>query len=581
MKFKKLYNIFHVHATLLRIFLLLPALLFPGVIWGQTNITSLSSITDPDGHYVITQDITSGTPGVSTFNGTLEAAIDNDTKMPYRIKNLSAPLFTTLTGTVKNIVIENVTITSGDASGNTGAIACTANGAARIYNVGILGGSVGGSNDVGGLVGILDGTARVVNCYSYANITGGDSVGGIVGYNRVATTSASANLKTMVYCCMFYGDITGNAKKAPIYNGKLITNRGDQSGVSNYNYFLAEAPYMQDETQTSKYIYNCALMAEERFLNRFEFFRHILNGHRETAAWWVSDNRTDTALIMKWVMLPDSIGTSHGYPILKKWGKYPSVVNIDAEHATTGKPRNQGGKLGTLAVTIQMGNGAVFNKPDGAAITNTDTTLVITDKDTAHFNFNYYKVQLPYYNEVGTKNYNGNRVVTGWKIVSITGGTEGTYSTGEDVTYTAGVLTATPYNFADRNCTNKDLYSVSHRVFNQGAYWDVPYGVTAITIEPYWAKCTYLADAYADVTYNQAMGTASNVPNVGGGELYTNGNSYPIAGESQKVFTSKGDAIATKNNGLFLRLPLLTLMVTTSPTIPISSVLINVMQSIP
>ena len=551
MKFKKLYNIFHVHATLLRIFLLLPALLFPGVIWGQTNITSLSSITDPDGHYVITQDITSGTPGVSTFNGTLEAAIDNDTKMPYRIKNLSAPLFTTLTGTVKNIVIENVTITSGDASGNTGAIACTANGAARIYNVGILGGSVGGSNDVGGLVGILDGTARVVNCYSYANITGGDSVGGIVGYNRVATTSASANLKTMVYCCMFYGDITGNAKKAPIYNGKLITNRGDQSGVSNYNYFLAEAPYMQDETQTSKYIYNCALMAEERFLNRFEFFRHILNGHRETAAWWVSDNRTDTALIMKWVMLPDSIGTSHGYPILKKWGKYPSVVNIDAEHATTGKPRNQGGKLGTLAVTIQMGNGAVFNKPDGAAITNTDTTLVITDKDTAHFNFNYYKVQLPYYNEVGTKNYNGNRVVTGWKIVSITGGTEGTYSTGEDVTYTAGVLTATPYNFADRNCTNKDLYSVSHRVFNQGAYWDVPYGVTAITIEPYWAKCTYLADAYADVTYNQAMGTASNVPNVGGGELYTNGNSYPIAGESQKVFTSKGDAIATKNNGLF------------------------------
>jgi hypothetical protein len=161
-------------------------------------------------------------------------------------------------------------------------------------------------------------------------------------------------------------------------------------------------------------------------------------------------------------------------------------------------------------------------------------------------------VQLPYYNDVGTKNYNGNRVVTGWKIVGITGGTAGTYSTGEDVTYTDGELTATPYNFADRNCTNKDLYSVSGRVFNQGAYWDVPYGVTAITIEPYWAKCAYLADAYADVTYKQDMSQAYNVPNVGGGQKYTNGSSYSIAGDNnQKVFTSKSNATSSSNSGLF------------------------------
>ena len=59
--------------------------------------------------------------------------------MPFRIKNLGAPLFTTLTGTVKNLVIENVSIS---LSGKVGAIACTANGEARIYNVGILAGSV-------------------------------------------------------------------------------------------------------------------------------------------------------------------------------------------------------------------------------------------------------------------------------------------------------------------------------------------------------------------------------------------------------------------------------------------------------
>lgn len=36
-------------------------------VWGQTNISSLSEITASDGHYIITQDITGGTPGVSAF----------------------------------------------------------------------------------------------------------------------------------------------------------------------------------------------------------------------------------------------------------------------------------------------------------------------------------------------------------------------------------------------------------------------------------------------------------------------------------------------------------------------------------
>ncbi|MBR4594048.1 MAG: hypothetical protein IKO33_05645 [Bacteroidaceae bacterium] len=515
-----------------------------GAAWA-TDITSLSGITSENGTYVITQDINGGTPGVSTFSGTLEAAIDPETHMPYKITNLSAPLFTTLTGTVKNLVLKDVAITSGDASGNTGAIACTANGAARIYNVGILSGSVGGSNDVGGIVGFLDGTARVVNCYSYATIVSGDSVGGIVGYNKVAT--ASNNLKTMVMNCMFYGDITGGTTKAAIYGGTEIVNK-DANGVSNFNYFRLEAPFVAPTGIT----YNGALGAEDRFLKRFEFYRHLLNGHRELAGWWATGTYSKSDML-KWVLLPDNIGTAHPYPILMEQGKYPSVVNIDAEHAATGKPRNQGGKLGTLTVNIQMGDGAVYTRPSGAAITTSQLTLNITDKDTAHFNFNYYKVQLPYYNDVGTKNYNGNRVVTGWKIVSITGGTAGSYSTGEDVTYTDGVLTATPYNFADRNCTNKDLYGTggSNRIFNQGAYWDVPEGVTEITIEPYWAKCAYLADAYADVVYNTAMTSATNVPNVGGGQKYTNGNSYSIAGESQKVFTTKGNATSSSNSGLF------------------------------
>ena len=519
------------------------AALMPLMMWAQTtDITELSSITDMAGNYRITSNVSGA--GHSTiagpFTGTLEAAIDPTTHMPYRITGLDAPLFATLTGTVKNLVLENVNISQ---NGQVGAIACTATDSARIYNVGILSGSVASTgtstaNDAtdccGGLVGLLDGNSnasnapRVVNCYSYADITGGNYVGGIVGYNNYATTST--NRRSMVFACMFYGDITGGNNIAPIYNGTNIINR-DGSGVSNFNYFRLEAPYVQP----TGVAYNCALGAEDRFLQRFEFYRHLLNGQRKLAGWWATGTYSGSDML-KWVLLPDSLGTDHPYPVLMQQGKYPSVVNIDAEHAVTGKPRNQGGKLGTLTVNIQMGNGgAVFAPPTGASITTTSLTLNITDKDTAHFNFNYYKVQLPYYNDVGTNNYTGNRVVTGWKIVSITGGTPGSFSTGDD---------APAYNFADRNCTNKDLYGTggSNRVFNQGAYWDVPEGVTAITIEPYWAKCVYLADQNADKVYNTAMANEYNVPNVGGGQIYTNG--VPTF-NNQIVYTTIGNASAT------------------------------------
>ena len=558
----------------------------PYLIYGTTDFTNfVTNVNDgstASAYYKLATDVSaSGMDAITTpFTGNFDGGM-------HIISNLGHPLFNKVNGgTVKNVMLDDVTISSGT---NVGAVCGEATGDSRIYNCGVLAtgstvttdedgytkitscsSTIAGSNYVGGLVGLLDGTSRVINCFSYANITGGAEVGGIVGHNNLATTAAADNLKTMVMNCMFYGEVSGTSI-APIYNGQIITNDGDANGVNNFNYFRLEAAYIQNTDITK--VYNCALGAETRFLQRFEFFRHLLNSNRELAAWWASTSSTAVTKgeIMKWVLEPTQIGTTTPYPILKTPGKYASVVNIDAEHAATGKPRNKGGKLGTLTVNIQMGDGAVYNHPgtgeNEAQITTSQLILNITDKDTAHFNFNYYKVQLPYYNDVGTKNYTGNRVVTGWKIVSITvngnATTEGTgsYSTGDDVTYENGELTATPYNFADRSSTKKDLYSKSGRVFNQGAYWDVPEGVTAITIEPYWGKAVYLADAYWDVVYKNgsgngtaagtaydAMTTAANVPNVGGGERYNNSSTF----NGQVVFTFIEDAISSsKDNGLF------------------------------
>lgn len=562
-------------------------------MWGQTTITSLSQITATDGNYVITQDITGGSPGVSTFSGTLEANIDPTTKMPYRIKNLSAPLFTTLTGTVKNLVFEDVAITSGDSNGNTGAIACnmtgTSSNKAVIYNCGILSGSVSGSGNVGGLVGVLGSTsdnsqcyARVINCYSFADIDGGSVRAGIVGYNSFSSTNS--NQRTMVMNCMFYGDIdyTTDTNLYPIYGGLDINNYTSGGKLNTYNYYLYEAPYSKNKKITAvsntDQHYNHALAAEEKYLNRFEFYRYLLNSTRELAAWYATgdpangNSASATNKMLKWV-LDKSIAK---YPILKvqdsnTTGTYPSVINYDPVYTNdkTGKKiertsatleRNQGKNLGTLSVTISMPNTPTGGqgKPDGASLKNTTTSLTLqrTDKDYNNFNFNYDKVQLPYYNQVGSGNCTHNKVVTGWMITSIDAVTNDPYDSDNYKTadQTDADYDAPNYNFADRASSNKDLYSVSGRVFSQGAYFDVPDGVSSITIEPYWGNAAYLSDEYYDCcvkngSYSGVTIYNRETVNITGGKRYNNGTNYSINGDNQPVYTTIANAVASLGSG--------------------------------
>ena len=496
-----------------------------------TEISSLSQITNAAGFYKLSADCSDNVPtDIAEFTGWLDG--DN-----HIISGLSAPLFAKMSGgaVVRNLTLKDVSISS---SGKVGAIASEADGNARIYNIGILSGSVGSTDDYcGGLVGLLDGSARVINCFSYANITSGTTVGGIVGYNNYASTSV--NIMTMVMNCMFYGNITGGTSVYPIYGGQIISNAGDK-GINNYNYFSAE-----DLTATiGSSNYNCALGAEKRFLTRFEFYRQILNSTREQAAWYVTGSTDNAHAIMaKWV-LDKSIAP---YPILKPQDTYPSIVNIDAKNATSKTERNKGGLLGTLTVNIATSKATDggLDWPSDASVNTTSLTLNRTDKDEDNYNFNYDKVQLPYYNEVGSGNYTDNKVVTGWKITHINGSTEGsgTFTTGKDVSTDSEGQIVTPYNFADRKCTKKDLYAVTKRIYNQGAYFDVPDGVTSITIEPYWGKASYLSDEYYDKVYNTDY-TAYDMKLMG--QRYANKTNYTINGSLQMVYTNMGDAI----NGL-------------------------------
>ena len=501
-----------------------------------TSITSLSEINASNGVYKLSDSEGSNfaysdtnKPTVTTFSGILDG--NGQT-----ITGLDAPLFTTLTnGTVRNVNLSGVNISS--YSGLTGSIAGTANGGSRIYNVGILDGEVGSSNDCcGGLVGKLDGSARVINCFSYAKITGGTTVGGIVGYNNYKTTAN--DLRTMVMNCMFYGDITGGSTISPVYGGENIDNL-NPGGLATYNYY-ADSQLKTKAISDKKY--NCTLAMEDRFLVQCELYRLLMNSNKKLAAIYATGSADNADQMAKWVLetADRQIENPKPYPVLRQREqnkKYPSIINIDAEHANqlvlkNGRPkeedRNKGGKIGSLSVSI---SGTGENAPEGASITRNSLDLPRTDKDFGRFNYNYDKVQLPYYNDVGTGNYTKNKVVTGWKITSISGGTAGSFNEADEF---GG------YNFADRNCKNKDVYSVTGRVLSQGAYFDVPYGVTGITIEPYWGVAAYVSDQYYDKVYTPSSNSnySGQDVEVFGKQVSSNGASVNINGDDQQVYTS-------------------------------------------
>ena len=494
-------------------------------------VSSSSEITAMGGHYVLASNFTaSGSIGTkdSPFTGVIEGQID-------RSFNVSEPFIAYAEDAViKNVIIESSSVSSGNVDGHAGAIVATALGNTRIYNCGVNGGSVSGSENVGGIVGRLDGYSRVINCYSYANITGGTDVGGIVGYNAFASTQA--NLHTMVMNCMFYGDITGGSRKSPIYGGQIINNL-NSGGLNTFNYYS----YDDLEHGVTDGKYNCALAVENKNLTRFEFYRLLLNSNKKLAAIYATGDAANANQMAKWVLETADRDNDDPkpYPVLKAQGYYPSIINYDTTNAPDSSfvGRNNGGKLGkTLSVTISQAS----NAPSGALISTDYLEIERMDKDTLRYNYNYDKIQLPYYNDVGSGNYTKAgplatdkcKVVTGWKITGMTGGTAGTYTAADAF---GG------YNFADRNCTSKDLYGTSGRVFSQGAYFDVPYGVTAITIEPYWGNAAFVADAYYDVVYNTSYG-AENVTMLG--TQVGNNTTY----NGQKVYSTINDALGTLGN---------------------------------
>ena len=516
------------------------------VIVGE-KITTLSQLKEMtlDGAYVLAANIemdesyTSKGTADNPFTGVFDGA-------GYTINGLKQPLF----GTAQNAIIHDVNLKSVSISkaGDVGAIVCDAKEYTRIYNCGILPTTAnfpegthssveatGNNGCAGSLVGKLEDDSRVVNCFSYADVTSTGMAAGIVGNNTYASNAAVSNnkyhkLKTMVVNCMFYGNASGS-NVYPVYGGQEISNKGDNA-INNYNFYSVGCQF------TGNLSYYCAWPAKLEYLTRYEYHRYLLNSNRELCGWWVgADNAPstmttaavqavpkDASMMAKWVLDP-SVAP---YPILKPFGYYSSPINIDADASwrTTAKEW-EGKKLGSISVTINPGDHAV------GVSTTSPTDYVVTDMDTLRADYCYRKIQLPYYNKVfGNHNaanwdakYAGNYtgwVVTGWEITS-TNGKDGTFS--EDW--------QTGYNFADRNGSEKD----KQRIFAQGGYYYVPNDVTSITIKAHWGRAIYLDNT--DHSYDRVYMSGTNA-----GTHFAPAGSRPALSNGQPVYTDKISDVA-------------------------------------
>jgi len=430
------------------------------------NIQKLEDITSHlNDKCIVTNDFDASglNYSISGFTGEFDGGY-------YTLSGLTKPLFTNPIGaTIKNVICSDVNIRTGS---NVGAICDQASGATRIYNCGVLSGSINGTGNVGGLVGLITGSSevRVVNCFNYANVSGGNYAAGIVGKNEGTVGDVRIAL------CMMYGNVTGATNISPVYGGNHVSN---VSNFTEYNYWLYSTTGADGKKilkNLSYTAYNDQLAIEkEEYLTRFPFYRHILNSHRELASYFLFGDYSNEHVneIGHWAI--NNSLTNNPYPIVEKWETNTKKILVAPQKPTVNVRKGDGNPITSLSVSVKIGS-------------NTYTkSLPITDMDIDNHDYTWGKVILPFANEFET-NTDYTKICTGWKITDITGGTTGSSFDNYDV--------------SDRDCTSKDLYYTTGFIFAQGGNYIVPYNVTAIEITANFATAFYLSDQYYEIGYS-------------------------------------------------------------------------------
>ena len=482
-------------------------------------ITKAGTEDGASASYMLTADISIGeTSSISkTFTGTFDGDF-------HTVKGYGKPLFNSINGgTVKNVVLDPNTTVSGN-----GAICNEADGATKIYNCGVLTGTISGSGNVGGLVGhIVSGSSvRVVNCYNFATVSGGSTMAGIVGNNE----GTVGNVR--IAMCMMYGNMSGGA--SPVYAGNHNSN---VQNYTEYNYWRSKA----NLTYTT---YNDQLAIDkDEYLTRFPFYRHILNTHRELAAFFLFGESGETvnnitteeiSEIGHWVLKKDVAP----YPIVEEWKTNTKRTTEDIKNNLPETTEKGAGKLlnnigddgyytGDGTKITAMGSSGYLTVDVTIGSNNYTVNLPITDMNEDSYDYTWGKVVLPFANEFSGWTRDYDYVCTGWEITAVG---------------SASSASVSDYNFADRDNKNKDIYDATNNpyIFAQGGNYIVPYDVSSINIKAHFAKAFYLSDPTYEVGYKADYTGATPL----GGNVYNSTEPYY---HGKKVYTSLAELVTDPN----------------------------------
>lgn len=187
---------------------------------GDQNQWKAISLSGTKQYYKLVDDI--DMTGVTTSlnaAGTGVIGLDGNSKV---LRNLKAPLFDDLNGSVADLTIEGATVSGGSAI--SGILANTIKTAAStVTNVDINSSSITATAYSGGLIGQIDAAnTSVANCkVSDTNVTG-TLAGGVVGFANA--------LVTMSGCTYSGGTVKGSAR----YSGGMVAS------TSNFNSVISD-----------------------------------------------------------------------------------------------------------------------------------------------------------------------------------------------------------------------------------------------------------------------------------------------------------------------------------------------------
>ncbi len=170
---------------------------------------------------------------INTGDGPFLGFFDGNNKSISNFNPASEGIFGYCSGTIKNLNISSPVINS---SGNTTGPLVSYAYFANIHDCSVIGGSIQGDNNIGGLIGYSS-LSYVANCSSSASVSGDTSVGGIIGDMSAGEFSN----------CYATGDVSGTdsvggfiGSSADVtitncYSTGLVTGTTNTGGFSGYN----------------------------------------------------------------------------------------------------------------------------------------------------------------------------------------------------------------------------------------------------------------------------------------------------------------------------------------------------------